>query len=152
MPTHITAVHWQVKIHKLLLKNRFINHWFYRVIHHWFFITQRTVPLHISNTFFHSWTIWRISKKQIHPLLARRARIPFNNIFCKMKTISTHLLLSQSHLRSTFEDSYALKGYFSNERPPKSPNLTPCNFWLLNYLNSQMFRDQPMFLASWKKL
>ncbi|UYV70218.1 hypothetical protein LAZ67_7002223 [Cordylochernes scorpioides] len=43
-----------------------------------------------------------------------------------------------------------LKDTFSEDRPPRSPDLTPCDFWLWGYIRSRVYRCRPTTLAMLK--
>ena len=54
-------------------------------------------------------------------------------------------------LRSTFGDDHVLSRCFPHEWPPRSPDLTPCDFWLWGYLKSNVYRDRPTSLGQLKE-
>ena len=62
-----------------------------------------------------------------------------------------HIALSVQHLlRSTFGEDRIISRCFNQSWPPRSPDLTPCDFWLWPFLKSKVYRDQPASLAALK--
>lgn len=53
-------------------------------------------------------------------------------------------------LRSSFGDDRVLSRYFPQAWPPRSPDLTPCDYWLWGYLKSQVYRDRPTSIGMLK--
>lgn len=56
----------------------------------------------------------------------------------------------QRLLRSTFGEDRIISRCFNHAWPPRSPDLTPCDFWLWGFLKSKVYRDQPASLAALK--
>ncbi|KFM75906.1 Transposable element Tcb1 transposase, partial [Stegodyphus mimosarum] len=46
-------------------------------------------------------------------------------------------------LRASFGDDRVLSRHFRHAWPPRSPDLSPCDYWLWGYLKSQVYRDRP---------
>ncbi|GFV76227.1 uncharacterized protein TNCV_4673161 [Trichonephila clavipes] len=53
-------------------------------------------------------------------------------------------------LRRWFGDDRVLSLHFHHARPPRSPDLSPCYYWLWGYLKSQVYRDRPTSLGMLK--
>ncbi|GFX32578.1 uncharacterized protein TNCV_3704521 [Trichonephila clavipes] len=53
-------------------------------------------------------------------------------------------------LRRSFGDDRVLSRHFHNAWPPRSPDLSPCDYWLWGYLKSQVYRDRPTSLGMLK--
>ncbi|GFX41808.1 uncharacterized protein TNCV_389211 [Trichonephila clavipes] len=61
----------------------------------------------------------------------------------------SHIALPlQSLIRSPFGDDRIISHYFNYAWPPRSPDLTPCDFRLWVFLRSKVYRHQPASLAS----
>ncbi|GFW49407.1 uncharacterized protein TNCV_3059141 [Trichonephila clavipes] len=45
-------------------------------------------------------------------------------------------------LRRSFGDDRVLSRHFHHTWPPRSPDLSPCDYWLWGYLKSQEYRDR----------
>ncbi|GFU87571.1 uncharacterized protein TNCV_2934931 [Trichonephila clavipes] len=45
-------------------------------------------------------------------------------------------------LRRSFGDDRVLSRHFHHVWPPRSPDLSPCDYWLWGYLKSQVYRDR----------
>ncbi|GFW89292.1 uncharacterized protein TNCV_4934601 [Trichonephila clavipes] len=50
-------------------------------------------------------------------------------------------------LRRSFGDDRVLSRHFHHAWPPRSPDLSPCDYWLWGYLKSQVYRDRPTSLG-----
>ncbi|KFM63296.1 hypothetical protein X975_25949, partial [Stegodyphus mimosarum] len=46
-------------------------------------------------------------------------------------------------LRASFGDDRVLSRHFRHAWPPRSPDLSPCDYWLWGYLKSQVYCDRP---------
>ncbi|GFV83887.1 uncharacterized protein TNCV_387951 [Trichonephila clavipes] len=46
-----------------------------------------------------------------------------------------------------FGDDRVPSHHFHHAWPPRSPDLSPCNYWLWGYLKSQVYRDRPTSLV-----
>ncbi|GFW57372.1 transposable element Tcb1 transposase [Trichonephila clavipes] len=46
-------------------------------------------------------------------------------------------------LRRSFGDDRVLSRHFHHAWPPRSPDLSPCDYWLWGYLKLQVYRDRP---------
>ncbi|GFU08424.1 uncharacterized protein TNCV_2901711 [Trichonephila clavipes] len=53
-------------------------------------------------------------------------------------------------LRRSFGDDRVLRRHFHHAWPPRSPDLSPCDYWLWGYLKSQVYRDRPTSLGMLK--
>ncbi|GFU03451.1 uncharacterized protein TNCV_797501 [Trichonephila clavipes] len=53
-------------------------------------------------------------------------------------------------LRKSFGDDRVLSRHFHHAWPPRSPDLSPCDYWLWGYLKSQVYRDRPTSLGMLK--
>ncbi|GFW28369.1 uncharacterized protein TNCV_4640341 [Trichonephila clavipes] len=53
-------------------------------------------------------------------------------------------------LRRSFGDDRVLSRHFHHAWPPRSPDLSPCDYWLWGYLKSQVYRDRPTSLGMLK--
>ncbi|GFT99002.1 uncharacterized protein TNCV_3793841 [Trichonephila clavipes] len=53
-------------------------------------------------------------------------------------------------LRRSFGDDRVLSRHFHHAWPPRSPNLSPCDYWLWGYLKSQVYHDRPTSLGMLK--
>ncbi|GFV11914.1 uncharacterized protein TNCV_109621 [Trichonephila clavipes] len=53
-------------------------------------------------------------------------------------------------LRRLFGDDRVLSRHFHHAWPPRSPDLSPCDYWLWGYLKSQVYRDRPTSLGMLK--
>ncbi|GFU22724.1 uncharacterized protein TNCV_762991 [Trichonephila clavipes] len=53
-------------------------------------------------------------------------------------------------LRRSFGDDRVLSRNFHHTWPPRSPDLSPCDYWLWGYLKSQVYRDRPTSLGMLK--
>ncbi|GFW50786.1 retrovirus-related Pol polyprotein from transposon 297 [Trichonephila clavipes] len=53
-------------------------------------------------------------------------------------------------LRRSFGDDRVLSRHFHHAWPPRSPDLSPCDYWLSGYLKSQVYRDRPTSLGMLK--
>ena len=54
-----------------------------------------------------------------------------------------HIAIPVQHfLRRTFTDACVISRYFPTAWPPRSPDLKPCDFWLLGYLKDNVYRDR----------
>ncbi|GFY32436.1 uncharacterized protein TNCV_3559441 [Trichonephila clavipes] len=53
-------------------------------------------------------------------------------------------------LRRSFGDDHVLSHHFHHAWPPRSPDLSPCDYWLWGYLKSQVYRDRPKSLGMLK--
>ncbi|GFT01511.1 uncharacterized protein TNCV_270151 [Trichonephila clavipes] len=53
-------------------------------------------------------------------------------------------------LRRSFGDDRVLSRNFHHAWPPRSPDLSPCDYWLWGYLKSQVYRDRPTSLGMLK--
>ncbi|GFT46894.1 uncharacterized protein TNCV_3989541 [Trichonephila clavipes] len=53
-------------------------------------------------------------------------------------------------LRRSFGDDRVLSRHFNHAWPPRSPDLSPCDYWLWGYLKSQVYRDRPTSLGMLK--
>ncbi|GFW96601.1 uncharacterized protein TNCV_2846581 [Trichonephila clavipes] len=53
-------------------------------------------------------------------------------------------------LRRSFSDDRVLSRHFHHAWPPRSPDLSPCDYWLWGYLKSQVYRDRPTSLGMLK--
>ena len=56
----------------------------------------------------------------------------------------------KSLLHETFEDR-VISRQFDNEWPPRSPDLTPADYWLWGYLKSRVYRNKPANLHALKE-
>ena len=54
-------------------------------------------------------------------------------------------------LRSHFGNERIISRQFPTAWPPRSPNLNPCDFWLLGYLKSMVHRDLITSLSDLKE-
>ncbi|GFT03300.1 uncharacterized protein TNCV_2984851 [Trichonephila clavipes] len=52
--------------------------------------------------------------------------------------------------RRSFGDDFVLSHHFHHAWPPRSPDLSPCDYWLWGYLKSQVYRDRPTSLGMLK--
>ncbi|GFY31889.1 uncharacterized protein TNCV_2620261 [Trichonephila clavipes] len=50
----------------------------------------------------------------------------------------------------SFGDDRVLSRHFPHAWPPRSPDLSPCDYWLWGYLKSQVYRDRPTSLGMLK--
>ncbi|GFT11534.1 uncharacterized protein TNCV_2523491 [Trichonephila clavipes] len=50
-------------------------------------------------------------------------------------------------LRRSFADDRVLSRHYHHAWPPRSPDLSPCDYWLWGYLKSQVYRDRPTSLG-----
>ncbi|GBM45099.1 hypothetical protein AVEN_151077-1, partial [Araneus ventricosus] len=50
-------------------------------------------------------------------------------------------------LRQTFTDERVISRDFPTAWPPRSPDLSPCDFWLLGFIKDQIYRKQPAALS-----
>ena len=50
-------------------------------------------------------------------------------------------------LRTLFDDDHVLSCHFHHAWLPRSPDLSPCNYWLWGYLKSQLYHDRPTSLG-----
>ncbi|GFW64680.1 uncharacterized protein TNCV_700831 [Trichonephila clavipes] len=53
-------------------------------------------------------------------------------------------------LRRSFGDDRVLSRHFHHAWPPRSPDLSPCDYWLWGYLKSQVYRYRPTSLGMLK--
>ncbi|GFW99641.1 uncharacterized protein TNCV_3418741 [Trichonephila clavipes] len=53
-------------------------------------------------------------------------------------------------LRRSFGDDRVLNRHFHHAWPPRSPDLSPCDYWLWGYLKSQVYRDRTTSLGMLK--
>ncbi|GFU25075.1 uncharacterized protein TNCV_568301 [Trichonephila clavipes] len=53
-------------------------------------------------------------------------------------------------LRRSFGDDRVLSRHFHHAWPPRSPDLSPCDYWLWGYLKSQVYCDRPTSLGMLK--
>ncbi|GFT57444.1 uncharacterized protein TNCV_4515411 [Trichonephila clavipes] len=53
-------------------------------------------------------------------------------------------------LRRSFGDDRVLSRHFHHAWPPRSPDLSPCDYWFWGYLKSQVYRDRPTSLGMLK--
>ncbi|GFW81493.1 uncharacterized protein TNCV_2881711 [Trichonephila clavipes] len=53
-------------------------------------------------------------------------------------------------LRRSFGDDRVLSRHFHHAWPPRSPDLSSCNYWLWSYLKSKVYRDRPTSLGMLK--
>ncbi|GFX51005.1 uncharacterized protein TNCV_2733561 [Trichonephila clavipes] len=53
-------------------------------------------------------------------------------------------------LRRSFGDDRVHSRHFHYALPPRSPDLSPCDYWLWGYLKSQVYRDRPTSLGMLK--
>lgn len=53
-------------------------------------------------------------------------------------------------LRRTFTEERLIGRHFTTEWPPRSPDLTPLDFWLWGYLKSRVYRNRPSSLVQLK--
>ncbi|GFT42100.1 uncharacterized protein TNCV_1668871 [Trichonephila clavipes] len=53
-------------------------------------------------------------------------------------------------LRRSFGDDRVLSRHFQHAWPPRSLDLSPCDYWLWGYLKSQVYRDRPTSLGMLK--
>ncbi|GFX20723.1 uncharacterized protein TNCV_77801 [Trichonephila clavipes] len=53
-------------------------------------------------------------------------------------------------LRRSFGDDRVLSRHFHHAWPPRSPDLSPCDYWLWGYLKSEVYRDRPTSLGMLK--
>ncbi|GFU80118.1 uncharacterized protein TNCV_579981 [Trichonephila clavipes] len=53
-------------------------------------------------------------------------------------------------LRRSFGDDRVLSRHFHHAWAPRSPDLSPCDYWLWGYLKSQVYRDRPTSLVMLK--
>lgn len=56
----------------------------------------------------------------------------------------------QQVLRQTFTDARVISRCFPTSWPPRSPDLTPCDFWLWGFLKDQVYREKPATLSHLK--
>lgn len=56
----------------------------------------------------------------------------------------------QQVLRATFTDARVISRCFPTAWPPRSPDLTPCDFWLWGFLKDQVYREHPATMAHLK--
>ncbi|UYV78452.1 hypothetical protein LAZ67_16001449 [Cordylochernes scorpioides] len=53
-------------------------------------------------------------------------------------------------LKDTFGENRVISRHFIHQWPPRSPDLTPCDFWLWGYIKSCVYRCRPTKLAMLK--
>ncbi|GBN08926.1 hypothetical protein AVEN_112595-1 [Araneus ventricosus] len=53
-------------------------------------------------------------------------------------------------LRQTFTDERVISRGFPTAWPPRSPDLSPCHFWLWGFIKDQVYREQPAILSHLK--
>ena len=53
-------------------------------------------------------------------------------------------------LRTSFGDNRVLSRHFHLAWPPRSPDLSPCDYWLWGYPKSQVYRERPTSLGMMK--
>ncbi|KFM83383.1 hypothetical protein X975_26734, partial [Stegodyphus mimosarum] len=56
----------------------------------------------------------------------------------------------QQMLRQKFTTERVISRYFPTAWPPRSPDLTPCDFWLWGYLKSKVYQGVVQDLATLK--
>ncbi|GBM90703.1 hypothetical protein AVEN_154643-1 [Araneus ventricosus] len=53
-------------------------------------------------------------------------------------------------LRQTFTDERVISPDFPTAWPPRSPDLTPCDFWLWGFIRDQIYGEHPPALSHLK--
>ncbi|GFV11931.1 uncharacterized protein TNCV_1784511 [Trichonephila clavipes] len=83
-------------------------------------------PAWLINT---CWNVRFLCRMALHPILLRRVK---------------------DLLRRSFGDDRVLSRHYHHAWPPRSPDLSPCDYWLWGYLKSQVYRDRPTSLGMLK--